>query len=316
MSTELVIRIWTGDASGDTGQRLMQLVELVEDWKNTDEQWQKLCIHEDSLSNEVLNLSGPLTREELGAALEKHQGGGMLRISTRTALSCWRFHGMEANEGFLPIWVESWGREFAASGGRDYDVEGDAALALSSVGPYCALRSSTSDPSVNRINEHVEENLEKLLELLLAIADTLRPAAMKVFTDRGMYQPLNAHAVFFRDAEALLDDFRFLRRLWNEGLPGYQTAPLRNSLDQPDRDMLHGWRDEAAQRTLITRLNRVIHLAEHIGVDDLERIDWERFDSYEGTAGRMVLEYPHFINAFVDRFYLELLEAKQARARG
>jgi hypothetical protein len=42
----------------------------------------------------------------------------------------------------------------------------------------------------------------------------------------------------------------------------------------------------------------------------LDQIDWKLYDNLdrEGADGRFVLEYPHFVNAFIDHFYLDLLE--------
>jgi hypothetical protein len=45
--------------------------------------------------------------------------------------------------------------------------------------------------------------------------------------------------------------------------------------------------------------------------DDVQRaLQSNRFDNYTMPAGAMVLEYPHLLNAFVDRFYLEVLAGK------
>lgn len=307
MSTVLTIRIWTDDDSARVGDRANELVEVVERWTRAAEPWRAIRIHDGDAAHDVRQANETSHRNEVAGVLAGRRGA-MLRVSLRTAVECWRFQGLTPSKGFVPLWLESWGRDHAGSGGRDYEIEGDAALTLGSAGPYCAMQSPVPSPDIDRVNEHVEENLERLLALLLDVASTLRPTAMKVFTDQGVYQPLNAHAIFFRDAEALLRDVRLLDRLWNQGLPGYQTAALHESRTTLDREMLHTWRDEAKQRALIEGLARVIHRARDVTAADVERIDWARFDNYEGDAGRLVLDYPHFVNSFVDDFYLELLE--------
>lgn len=307
MSTVLTIRIWTDDDSSRVGDRLNELVDVVERWTRVTEPWRALRIHDGDAAEDMRPANESMRRGEVASVLAGRQGG-TLRVSLRTAVECWRFQGLTPSKGFLPLWVESWGRDHAGSGGRDYEIEGDAALTLGSAGPYCVMQSAVPSPDIDRVNERVEENLERLLALLLDIATTLRPTAMKVFTDQGVYQPLNAHAIFFRDAEALLRDVRLLDRLWNQGLPGYQTPALRESRAKLDREMLHTWRDEGRQRALVEWLSRVIPRALDVTVHDVESIDWTSFDNYEGDAGRLILEYPHFVNAFVDHFYLKLLE--------
>lgn len=307
MSTVLTIRIWTDDDSSRVGDRSNELVETVERWTHAVEPWRAIRIQDGDAAPDVRQANETMHRDQVAGILAGRRGRA-LRVSLRTAVECWRFQGLTPSKGFLPLTVECWGRDHAGSGGRDYEIEGDAALTLGAAGPYCAVQSPGGRPDIDRVNEHVEENLERLLALLLDLANTLRPTAMKVFTDQGVYQPLNAHAIFFRDAEALLRDVRLLDRLWNQGLPGYQTAALRESRAKLDREMLHTWRDEVRQRALVESLSRVIPGARDVIADDVARIDWTRFDNYEGDAGRLVLEYPHFVNSFVDHFYLELLE--------
>ncbi|MCG8417540.1 MAG: hypothetical protein MJE77_06295 [Proteobacteria bacterium] len=252
-------------------------------------------------------LDGRLSGSELAERLPELKGDG-LHLSTRIAAPCWRFPGETATKGSIILWVECWERSYATQDGRDYDVEGDAALMFESVGPFCALLSPGDHPNFDKVNRRVEDNLERLLDLLMSVANKLRPRSIKVFNDQGVYQPLNSHLVFFREAAVLLHDLHFLKRLWDEGLRGYNTPPLRESLSNLDRMALNLWRDEDAQLELLLQLKDRIDRTSQLDIGNIARLDWERFDNYEGDTGRIVLEYPDFMNSFLDQFYLALLD--------
>lgn len=307
MSTELVVRIWADDTDGvSPGERLLQSIDVVESRSNGAHEWKGLVIC-DASSRELLRSPGALSRAAIAKIVAEHPSPA-LHFSTRTTVSCWRFKGLEASREFVPLWVESWGRAYATSGGRDWDVEGDATLALGDVGPYCALVDGTDAPGVQQVNERVEENLEQLLDLVLDTANALQPSSMKGFSALALYHPLNAHFTFFRDVFALDRDLRFIRRLWEAGLPGYRTPPLRESQSELDRMAFHPWRDDNRQRALVARLASAVGHIRPLGNMDMAGRWSDRFDYFEGAAGRLVLEYPHFMNAFVDDFYLELMD--------
>jgi hypothetical protein len=73
---------------------------------------------------------------------------------------------------------------------------------------------------------------------------------------------------------------------------------------------LHPWRELEASRTLSAHLADIINNIDHLNSSDLEYIDWQRYDNYEGQNGRVVLDYPYWVNSFLDRFYLDLLNTQ------
>lgn len=85
--------------------------------------------------------------------------------------------------------------------------------------------------------------------------------------------------------------------------------PLRYSVDIPDLPTLHYWRGAEASRALCAQLADVIDTGDHLTVQPSAQIDWRKYDSYEVQQGRAVLEYPYWLNSFLDRFYLDLFSS-------
>jgi len=308
MSTELLIRIWTDDRVSARVQ-LLNIIKVFENQGIKKGSWKGLTVRGSNLAKKVLKLQEPLSWEQIDAALAEHDRDD-LHLSVRCALPCWRFDGVIPQEGFVPFWIEAWGSEFANSAGRCREVEGDAALSLANSGPFIALIEPEETPQIQQVNQCVEKNLERVTDVILAIAEHIKPVTMKAFTAQGLYQPLNTHLVFFRDPTVLINDLIFLKKLWDEGLPSYRTPPLRNSVDKPDLYALHPWRELEASRILSAQLAGVINNVDRLSRSDLDHINWQHYDNYEGKNGRVVLDYPYWVNSFLDHFYLDLLNTQ------
>jgi hypothetical protein len=305
MSTELVIRIWA-DKRISARTQLLDLIKIFEFKGFNQGSWKGLTVRESDLSKKTLQLQEPLSWEQINTALAKYDSDD-LHLSVRSAFPCWRFDGTTPQDEFVPLWIEAWGNNFVNSTGRCREVEGDAAISLANSGPFVALIESEETPQLRQVNQYIEKNLERVTDLILAIAEQVNPVTMKAFTAQGLYQPLNAHLVFFRDQTVLLNDLIFIKKLWDEGLPGYRTPPLRESVDKPDLYTLHPWRGLEASQTLSNRLSCLINNIDYLTPTDLEQIDWQHYDNYEGENGRVVLDYPYWVNSFLDHFYIALL---------
>lgn len=306
MSTELVSRIWFAQPASPT-TKLWRLLEALEQRAAGLSAWRGLTVRSSDLATKLLHLPGPLSLEQVGRALGEYAGEG-IHLSVRASLQCWRFQGSTASAGFVPIYLESWGQEFIGNHGRRREIEGDASFAIADSGPFIALLDADNGQQVAAINRYVEENLERVTELILTVAALPSTWALKSFTAQGLYQPLNTHLVFFRDPQVLIDDLRFIKELWFTGLTGYRTGPLRHSVEQLDRYALHPWRSAEQSHALALRVSSLIERVDRVDAAVLARFDWARFDTLDGDTGRAVLDYPHWLNSFLDRLYIELLE--------
>jgi hypothetical protein len=74
--------------------------------------------------------------------------------------------------------------------------------------------------------------------------------------------------------------------------------------------VLRNGRNSEARRRLMTALSARISRIEAIKVADVQRVLASgEFDNYSMSPGFMLLEFPHFLNAFLDHFFLRLLDA-------
>lgn len=160
----------------------------------------------------------------------------------------------------------------------------------------------------------VEENLEELTDVLFAQVQALRPDSMKVYTDDGLYLPFNAHLAYYGSPAAVLDDLALLADAWEHGLPGYSTPPLKAWRPGEGGGDFHSWRDEQQQAALWRALGEALPAGGRVTA---EHVEWVyrhgSFSTYAveagDTQGKAVLNYPDFLDGFVDGFFLEVLRA-------
>lgn len=305
MSTELVIPVWI-DEDVKASETLLRLMKIFEDMKIEKGGWRGFTVRENNLSGKILQLQEPKSSDEIESILSEYNRK-CLHFSIHSAFPCFRFRGMNPQEGFVPFWIEVWDQEFAGRVEWEPKIEGNATISFSSSGPFTALIEAEETPQVLHVNRCVSENLEKVTQLILTIAKRLKPLAMKAFTSQGLYQPLNAHLIFFREPSSLIDDLKLLKSLWDRGLIAYQTQPLYNSLYEPDLYAFHQWRGVEAASQLAVRLAEVVDKIDNLDSDSSITVNWQKYDNYQSDRGRVILDYPFWLNSFVDAFYLDML---------
>lgn len=294
MSTELHIRLWLEPAPA--GEQLQRIASMLKSSPMVDGGWQEL------------RRGAPGRAQALAAQavfpLTIPQIAQPDFLSTGIAARAWRFEEKEAVEGFVRIGVDVWDQGHPQR--PDRALDGDACLWFQQAGPFvAALRSG-----YEQADERVEENLEALNALLLHCIDKLDPSKMAIYTDAGFHHPFNAHAIYHRARAGFADDLALMRRLWREGSPGWRLPPLSQAVTPRDGDSLHGWRS-AAERERLWQAMAAAMAGTAGGPEAVaERLEAlmesQRFDFYARGGGLMLLEYPHMLNAFMDRFYLEL----------
>jgi hypothetical protein len=308
MATGLDIRFWTDDQLY-MDEKFSRMVELVSKWPQIIDDWQELQIVDKNIQNVVLNITDPLSSDDIQQVVRGYNSS-TYHLVTGRGFKCWRFKGLQAIPGFLRVQVESWGRDYARRHGRDYRIEGDAALSIQKVGPYCVLLNSTDLPSVQEVNHKVEENLEKLTDLLFSIIDGIKPNSMKVFVDEADYLPFNAHMAYYRDEDLIIKDIELIDEVYQKGMPSYRIKPLKVIDPAGGETALHPWRNEQARRTLQQRLAASLPKLPGVTKESIRHvISSGEFDNYTMPIGVTILEYPDFMNALLDRFYLAVLNA-------
>lgn len=301
MATDLSIRFsFASPASPDRFAALVQAVEgsamARHAWKGFDVVTRRPLQYRSRHADAV-------TAEGVCAAARATALGSDESMASQTSLRCWRRDGADMVESAVVAFVEAWGDDFGRRNGEHLRMTGRAAITLSHAGPFVA---DITDADA-KYNDKVEANLEDLTALMIHLTNTLEPEWMKVFDDDGLYLPVNAHAAYFRNPEVVLGDIELLRDVWAAGLPLHRVEPLRTYAGGSQDGALHLGRTPDQRRALWERASAA--LAHVATVDDVQAIVASgRFDTLTKDDSFIVLEYPHYVNAFVDRFYLEILE--------
>jgi hypothetical protein len=201
-----------------------------------------------------------------------------------------------------PLQLSAWSAEFQT---MPYPaLDGHAELWTTKAGIFLSRGSNPTRLVL------VEQYLEQLTQLLLSLIKTLDPASVVVYTGDGMRHPLNAHALWFPNRAAILDCLALIALLWRDGCPAWKLKPLVQPESVNDSWALHEWRTDEQRRTLWQRLADNIEHYTSVSSDTVDRVlSGGKFDFYEAGEGLLLLNYPYFMNGFVDEFFLALLEA-------
>jgi hypothetical protein len=169
---------------------------------------------------------------------------------------------------------------------------------------------SFMEPANQAKDSHlIEENLELLIQLLVALIDSLAPATLSVFAGDGMHHPLNANAIWFPNHNAILEQLAFIALLSHEGCPDWKLAPLALPECANDRWAFHEWRNEMQRHHLWQRLSSNIGKYSSVTNDTIDQVlATHKFDVYHIGEGLLLFNYPYLVNGFVDDFFLTLLE--------
>ncbi|MGB1252492.1 MAG: hypothetical protein ACPG8W_17890 [Candidatus Promineifilaceae bacterium] len=308
MGTNIDARIWVSDGL-KPNERFIKLVECVAKWPQVDAVWTGIRIIDRTPAHVILKHYDALDTDSLKTLVAAHDGAGH-HISITIRFRCWRFVKGEPKSGYAHLRLASWGEEYVSAMGRDYRFEGNASISIIRAGPYVALLDSYRGP-VDRVavNEKVEENLAQWTELLFMLIDSIRPKTVKVYTDSGEFININAHMAYFRSAQDVLDDFSFLDELWQTGSPTHRLPPLNAMPAKKAQFVYHPWRSKSQQSEVDNRLRKLIPNVRKLNATHIENALASQFlDYYTIPTGFLLLEYPHTFNAFLDRFYLYVLE--------
>jgi hypothetical protein len=231
-------------------------------------------------------------------------------LSTTSSFRCFRFHEGRPEAGSVGVWLEAWGDAWTRENHEDRRIGGEAGLSVADCGPFCARLEISKDARRDEINARVEENLDAFTGLLFRLIEALEPRSVKVFSAQGLYLPMNAHLLYLRDASVVLDDLALIADVWERGLPRHRIAPLRSCPPEDLSAAFHGWRTPEQREALRGRFDALLPRRQALSTGDVEKVLASgRFDTFTMPVGLTVLDFPHFMNAFLDRLYLEVLAA-------
>jgi hypothetical protein len=290
-------------------EALCKMARTFAEWPQAAGIWQAFKMLRDNWHTVAARLEGPLSTDELCAAAAKHRGTHEL-LSATTSFRCWRFDEQGSKPGSVASGLQSWDEAWCIQNHEDRRIGGGAALSIFQVGPFCALDEMAEPASARHdaVNSHVRENLDALTGLLFRLIEALEPYSVKVFTDQGLYLPLNAHLAYYRDGHGVLDDLSLIAHVWEHGLPAHRIAPLKHHQADDMGPFFHGWRRESQREQLWSRLNALLPPRVSPSIETVRAVlSSGTVDTYSMPVGTTLLHYPDFMNSFLDAFYVEIL---------
>lgn len=312
MSTELSARFYLND-SPNPADTFLRMINEISSWSAASGEWSSFKIAEGTRHNTVLKRGGTHSVTELKKLIPKNMDAENL-ISATTSFKCWRFRDGKAEESSVGLWVEAWGTEFGKRNEGDLRLGGLAAMTVFTVGPFCAVVDKPGDPLADRLNAKVEDNLNDLTNLIFRLIERLEPSSTKLYSGDGLFLPFNAHLVYHRTEDGFIEDLHFLADVWRKGLAAQQIPSFDHFQPKEQSPAFHGWRSEESRVLLWERFNHLLPRLPDVTTQTVQGLLRSgHFDNYNLTCGTAVLEYPFFLNSFLDRFYLELLESASPR---
>ncbi|GAA4441449.1 hypothetical protein [Bremerella cremea] len=315
MSECLIVR-WFGDGDHrSAGPLFTQLTECVEAWQSKRDAWESLRIghgvnHQVRLPNQETWTWAELQKV---AAWKKIPADGSIFASVPIACRTSEANGMV--DGRAGLDVECWNEEHA---GRQYDASlgGRAEISITPVECYVPRSDTTGHPAGAAYNMGVAENNDALRTLLVRVIEATGPRSLKLFTEGSLSLPFNAHATWFADEAALLDDLKFIRRLWEEGLATYPVTPPLKTFDAAQHRLVwHPARSSETQHALWQDLAKRMPAADQVTPEGIrETLETTTLDVQRIGDGWLLSNKPYLTDEFVAQIYLEVLENAQGPA--
>jgi hypothetical protein len=307
MSTEIVVRFYFGESPPEMDDLLCRIARVFSEWPQASGAFSPLRDVGAGPRSSPGRRPDSLSVEQLCHSVTGRRNPAEL-LSTTSSFNCWRFQNGRAEPGSVGLWLEAWGDAWVRDHHEDERIGGRAALSIFDCGPFNALIGRPEIENLNEINSRVAENLDALTGLLFRLVEALNPRAMKVFTDQGLYLPFNAHMSYFRDESVIVDDLFFISEIWAKGLPEHHIAPVREARKEDMRPVFHGWRTPEQRENLWRRIDALLPRLESLSAEDARgAISGNRLDRFDMPTGMTVLDYPYYLNAFVDRIYTDAL---------
>lgn len=274
------------------------VAQALEQWEPASGMFSNFGIDRESFGNRVVSLKGELTLEDLLHAVRGMNDPAYM-LTADTTYRCWQKSedgkGMEQRESLLGIHIR---------GEDSYDlrVNGQVEMVFY-VRPYIKL-----DPRRDEVNQYVEKNLISMADFMISLAKRLDASSMKIYEEYMLNMPLNAHAAYYRDTQALQDDLRFIAEIWERGLPEHRLGAVK---DGNPEDLKHviDRRDAAWKDRMMNALNELLPIKAMPTAEDIRTVLHSRWHDYCNiNEGYVVLDYPFYMNNMLDGFYIEVLK--------
>jgi hypothetical protein len=315
MSLELDIRFWW-DEEINPAQGIASMLQVFEKWSGGEINWESANVRQHFPVNEIASLGAHPSASRLLEALKRHDSSD-LKINVYGSFPCWRFSEGEPISGAIPVAIACWGKDYGKKM-EDWDtsMQGHAQFCLLNSRPFFGvLHSDTQEFPFHDLNAKIQENLDSLLQLLQIFISDLHPLQWLAFSDDGStYLPIHAHAGWFATQHQLLQVANIFMDILKRGDARNGIPPIA-SLSVPSlRDYLNSMLPKDRSMELFQRMKAIAAMQASANEGGLQRLlDSKKFDYFDYQSGLILLDFPFFLNAFLDEFFLALLEESNHR---
>jgi hypothetical protein len=314
MGFEIDARIWFEEENeaAEASKRFLELIKAIGKDPRCSQLWQVLNVRQPMRNEKLLDVPSDINIDSLPSMIAPFQGEGV-KYSIYVPVKAWRFSAMESEDAYVMMGITVWEEGYLNAQKVDFATNGHAQISILDSGPFFELTDEKvlQHPAANEINQKVEENAERFINILLAIADALPIEKMYVYSDLGDYLPVNAHIGYFSNRGILIAEANAYLQVLRQGEG--KIKPFQEVNPETDPWYFHELRPEDQRRKLADRLTKVLAFAKPANASGLSKIfDSGAFDYFEKDESLMAMDYPFFANSFLDGFFLSLIEESQA----
>jgi hypothetical protein len=310
MSLELDVRLWWDGSDLSTSERFEKTLGAFESWRGGQVEWTSAVLRKAVPGNKIKSLEGPLTTAQV-LGLFPEDTTEDYYITAYSYMPCWRFSKEGISDEFVPIALSGWGNNYGTGFNFDRRFEGQAQFSVLNSGPFFGVMDRESQDFLpTEQNAKVEENLERLMEVLQTITLHAEPTVWMAFSDEGSsYLPLNAHAAWFENPAKLLQVVQAFKADLSAVNASQRLQPIESLDELRGTGYGHSFRAGAAEAQILKRLQKIAtspKAAHAMALDEV--LNKGKYDFYEFEEGLILLDFPFFLNSFLDEFVLDLLE--------
>jgi hypothetical protein len=148
-----------------------------------------------------------------------------------------------------------------------------------------------------------------LIEIIQIIIKKTNPEKIQIFSDLSDYILTNSHLIYFKNFQVLKSNLIMFINILKHGEKNYELPSL-NSLKPDEEEMFfHKWRDKASIGILKSKLLDIAN-KKNFGISNakiMQVLKSGKYDYFDNGESTMLLDYPYFMNAFIDQFICDIL---------
>lgn len=305
MSTELELKVWFSDEIA-YGQRFISIVNHIAQNKNFIPEWSSFRIVQHAPGNIIKRIPNIEGVSQMRNVFQEFTSEDH-KVSVYLPMKCWRFVNGKPELGVIMASISVNGNEYVKQLGLDRAFEGDASVTLLSAGPFTEIINEESELD-SSINIKVKENNTALIDTITDMSSFFNIEKMHLFSNNGNSVLHNSHLCYYNDYNVLIEDLTEYHNLLRYGNKKYGYKSSATLSIAEDAYYFHEWRAPEMKSAILDLMQLTSNSVLDINPEKIQRLlSSGKYDYIENENKIMILEFPFFVNAFVDRFIFEML---------